>query len=258
MTLDRGAIERGGLDPARLGQQHLLEAGREHRPVGRGGEAPRAEDALKPERPHHGDPLPSTALLSIRPARHPGPARRAGSRHGGGPGWPAPRPHRGAPGAPGRSRRCRAAAPPGLGRPRPRPAPPRASASFSRVSPRRRRARPPVQGSTRTPISSASRSRCSAKRGWLSAATRRRSVASPSSRSVGRGPPVERHRRPTGLASSRPSPCAASTQRWTVERPTANRTATASAGWPPSSAAATTRWRRSAEQGLGMAHTASG
>jgi hypothetical protein len=59
MTLDRGAIERVRLDPAQPGQQHLLQVGVEHRPVGRGGDAHRAEDALAPERGQHGDALPA-------------------------------------------------------------------------------------------------------------------------------------------------------------------------------------------------------
>jgi hypothetical protein len=50
-----------------------------------------------------------------------------------------------------------------------------------------------------------------------------------------------------GLATSRPSLSAVSTQRCTVERPTRKRRATEPRDWPPSSTAATTRQRRSAE-----------
>ena len=69
-----------------------------------------------------------------------------------------------------------------------------------------------------------------------------RSRASPlASLIVGSGPPR------IGLASRRPSSRAASTQRYTVERPTAKRRATEPRDWPSSSAAATTRRRRSPE-----------
>ena len=61
------------------------------------------------------------------------------------------------------------------------------------------------------------------------------SAASVSSLIMGLGPPR------IGLASSRPSVWAVSTQRYTLERPTANRRATTSRDCPPSSAAATTR-----------------
>jgi hypothetical protein len=225
---------RGGLDPAQLGQEHLLEPGLEHRPVGRGRNAHGADDARVPERAQDGDALPVAARCHARGARAaPAPgmaAHQVGERgalveedealgrdvgHGGAP----------AGALFGNLSALLLGGAQGL--------------LFFRVSPRRPSARPRVQGCTRTPPAAASRSRYSASVRSGSASIRRRSVAAPSSRIVGFGPPR------MGLALSRPSSRAAASQRYTVERPTAKHRATRAGDRLPSRAAATTRWRRS-------------
>jgi hypothetical protein len=75
-------------------------------------------------------------------------------------------------------------------------------------------ARPMVHGCTRTPVSSASRSRYSRRVRWFSALTRSLSAASASSLIT--GPDAPR----IGFASSRPSAWAVSIHRYTLERPT--------------------------------------
>jgi hypothetical protein len=105
MTLDRAAIERVRLGPAQRGQKHLLQVGVKHRPVGRGGDAHGADNALEPERAQDGDPLPATtwgraqgALTARAPAMKAGQVGQSATfieedqalgrdgRHGGPPG----------------------------------------------------------------------------------------------------------------------------------------------------------------------------
>src|SRR3954469_12759010 len=111
---------------------------------------------------------------------------------------------------------------------------------FFHVQPHRRRARPTVQGWTRTPVRSASRSRHSASVRWFASRSRPSNAASTSPAIRGFGPP------PIRLAVRRPSTRASRAQRWAVERPTVNRRA-AAPGVAPASTAARTRPRRSAE-----------
>lgn len=107
-------------------------------------------------------------------------------------------------------------------RARPRPARRRASSSSLRVRPRRRRVRPSVQGWTRIPLASASHRGLQPGSGGRRRPPGGRSAASPPSWIIGGGPPR------MGLATSRPSLAAVSTQRCTVERLTGTRRATAS------------------------------
>src|SRR3954452_15847483 len=111
---------------------------------------------------------------------------------------------------------------------------------FFHVQPHRRSARPTVQGWTRTPVRSASRSRHSARVRWFVSPSRPRSAAATSPLIFGFWPP------PILLAARRPSSRAAAPQRYAVERPTANRRA-AAPGVSPASIATRARSRRSVE-----------
>src|SRR5689334_8432636 len=113
------------------------------------------------------------------------------------------------------------------------------------VQPRRRSARPTVQGCTRTPVRSASRSRHSARVRWFASFSRPNNAASTSPLIRGFGPP------PIRFAARRPSVRAAVAQRYAVERPTAYRRA-AAPGVAPASTAARTRPRRSVEYALAI------
>src|SRR3954451_18450504 len=129
---------------------------------------------------------------------------------------------------------------------------------FFHVQPHRRSARPTVQGWTRTPVRSASRSRHSARVRWFVSPSRPRSAAATSPLIFGFGPPpiLLAARRPSSPAPAAPRgprerpppdpPRPAPAQRYAVERPTANRRAAAS-GVSPASIAARARSRRSVE-----------
>ena len=95
------------------------------------------------------------------------------------------------------------------------------------VQPHRRSARPTVQGWTRTPVRSASRSRHSARVRWFASSNNPGSAASTSPVIRGFGPP------PSRFAVRRPSTRASRARRWAVERPTANRRAAAPGVAPP-------------------------
>src|SRR3954453_7629880 len=113
------------------------------------------------------------------------------------------------------------------------------------VQPRRRSARPTVQGCTRTPVRSASRSRHSASARWFAFFSKPNNAVSTSPLIRGFGPP------PIRLGARRPSGRAAVAQRYAVGRSTAYRRAAAS-GVAPASTAARTRPRRSVEYAPAM------